>query len=130
MAADAFERGEHPGYSHGCRAVLGGIAGRRVEECDVGRVRATPDWVTAPLTWRSGLPDALHRTVIVAMVVVRVVQVAGHQVVDVVPMRHRLVPGAGTVRMPPSCSAQSRSGVQPAGFVALTASAWRCTSPS
>jgi hypothetical protein len=41
VAADAFER---PGYGRVCRAVLGGIAGRRAEEHDARRLSRVADF--------------------------------------------------------------------------------------
>ncbi len=43
------------------------------------------------------LGDDLERAVVVAVPVVRMVQVAVHEVVDVIPVRHGLVPTAGAV---------------------------------
>lgn len=48
----------------------------------------------AALRYRSG---EFHRTVVVAMIAMRVMKTAVDQVVDVIAMRHPLVPTAGAV---------------------------------
>ena len=49
-------------------------------------------------TWRESAPsDDLERAVVVAVPVVRVVQVTVDEIVDVVAMRDRLVPAVGAV---------------------------------
>jgi hypothetical protein len=52
-----------------------------------------------PTRWLRLFLCLLHRAVIVAMAVAGVVQVACHQVVDVVAMRDRLVPAAVAVAL-------------------------------
>ena len=58
-----------------------------------------------------------QRTVIVAVVAVRVVKVAGNPIVDVVAMRHRLVPAAGAVYV--SCLMRTTAVVRGAVFGVL-----------
>lgn len=48
---------------------------------------------------RAGLGDDPHRTVVIAMVAMGVVQVAADQVVGVIAVRHRLMATDGTVNM-------------------------------
>lgn len=86
----------------------------------------------------SGALDHLHGTVVVAVVAVRVVQVAAHEVVDVVAMRDRLVAAAGTVLVVGVVLGAVVAGRAVGGFVSPIASAWRstpappwwCSSPS
>jgi hypothetical protein len=64
--------------------------------CNSAKIYGSP---APPALNRGKLLDHVHGAVVVAVVAVRMVQMSGHQVIDVIAVRHRFMPAAGAVNV-------------------------------